>query len=114
MPKEFGMTITISIPSDAEARLKQQAAEAGVAPETLAARILLQAVRTSSLSELFAGTVWVLPEWVHETVRTSTLSELFAPIRADIAKSGTTDEEWREIGRQTIAEVRTERRARRT
>jgi hypothetical protein len=76
------MTVTISIPDDVGAKLRERADALGEAVPRYAARLVEQAVRTP------------------------TLDELLAPVQADFARSGMSDDEFLEFGRGLLEKVR--------
>lgn len=76
------MNLTVSIPPEAEARLLERASEAGLPPETLASRLLEQAVQSP------------------------TLAQVLAPVSEAFAKSGLSEEELAERGRRALDRLR--------
>jgi len=83
------MTVTISIPDDVGAKLRERATAVGEAVPQYTARLVEQAVKAP------------------------TLEELLAPVQADFARSGMTQAEFLEFGRGLLEKARggTSRRA---
>jgi hypothetical protein len=81
------MEMTISIPDDVASKLEKRAAGAG---QTLPAY-------TAQL--------------VAETVDKPTIDELLAPVRADFAKSGMSEDELLDLGRDMLTAVRQDKKA---
>ena len=82
------MTLTISLTPEAETRLRERAAEAGVQPAELASRI------------------------VEHQVHRPTLEEISGPIYKQFLESGTTEDELVEELEKAKHEMRAERRNR--
>jgi plasmid stability protein len=81
------MTLTLTLPPDVEAKLRQRAAELQQSPDEYASRVLAQAV----------------------TART--VDEILAPFRKQVAESGMSDEELDAFYRQQLSAVRREKKA---
>jgi hypothetical protein len=76
------MTVTISIPDDVANKLHERAAASGQAVPVYASQLVEQAVRSP------------------------TLEELLAPVQADFARGGMTEDQLIELGRNLLHEVR--------
>jgi hypothetical protein len=76
------MDMTISIPDDVAAKLKDRAARQGEAVSLYAAQLLA------------------------ETVNRPTIDELLAPVRADFEKTGMTENQLLDFGREVLGAVR--------
>jgi hypothetical protein len=96
---EVAMTITISLRPEAEERLRKRAEEAGLAPDALARQLLEQALTGEH----------VAPPGRPR----SELDEILAPFRKQVADSGMTDEELKDLFTQARDELRREKRSRR-
>lgn len=81
------MALLISISPEAEAKLRDRAAAGGELPETVAARL------------------------VEEGVRTPSLEEVLAPVWAEFDASGMTDDELTDLLEKARHEMRAQRRA---
>lgn len=77
------MTVTISIPDDVAATLQERAAASGQPLPEYTSHLIEQAVKTPSLDELLA------------------------PIQADFARTGITENDLLELGRDLLQKVRT-------
>ena len=94
------MTITITLPTEAEAKLRRRAAEAGVTPDALARQLL---------EKILAGRRDVAPSARQE----SALDAVLDPFRKEVEESGMTDDELRDFFSEVRDEMRAEKRARR-
>lgn len=83
------MVLNISISPEAEAKLRARAAEAGLDASSYAARV------------------------VEKAVSEPTLDEVLAPLRAEVAASGMSDEELDALLEEAKHEMRRERRTQR-
>jgi plasmid stability protein len=81
------MDLTISIPDEIASKLQVRAAEMGQTVPAYAAQI------------------------VAETVIKPTIDELLDPVRADFAKTGMSDAELLDFGREMLTAVRQEKKA---
>jgi hypothetical protein len=81
------MDMTISLPDEVALKLKERAAGSG---ETLS-------VYTAKL--------------IAETLTKPTIDELLEPVRSDFAKAGLTDDQLMDFGREQLAAVRREKKA---
>ena len=80
------MTLTISIPEDAAAKLRERATASGQAVPDYASQLVEQAMKTP------------------------TLDDLLAPVQADFAQSGMTEAELLDLGRNLLEKVRAEKK----
>lgn len=78
------MTLTISIPDDVASRLSERAAASGQAVPDYASQLVTQAVKSPSLEELLA------------------------PVQSEFAKSGMTEQQLLDLGRELLRKVRQE------
>jgi hypothetical protein len=92
------MSITISLPPEAEEKLRRRAVEAGVAPDALARQLLEQALN---------GGEPVTPPGRPG----ATLDEVLAPVREEFERSGMSEEELTQLLTTVRDEVRREKRA---
>jgi hypothetical protein len=76
------MDMMISIPDDVAAKLRERAFASGQALPTYTSKLVEQAVRSP------------------------TLDELLAPVQADFARSGMTEDELLDFGRDLVSKVR--------
>jgi plasmid stability protein len=90
------MSITIHLPPAAEDRLRQRAAECGVAPDALARQLLEQALNGG--------------ETVPAGCPAPALEQVLAPFRKEVEESGLTDDELRQFFTEVRDEVRAEKR----
>ncbi len=81
------MTLSLTLPPDVEAKLRQRAADLQQSPDDYAAQILSQAVNAR------------------------TVDEILAPFRKQVAESGMSDEELDAFYREQLTAVRRERKA---
>ncbi len=95
------MTLTIQLPAEVEKKLRDRAAERGLAPDDYALKLIEQALHGESPSSVPADT----------TTESKTFDEILAPFRKEVEDSGMTDEELRDLFTETLNEVRAERRA---
>ena len=79
--------MTISIPDEVALKLKELAAVNGQSVSAYTARL------------------------VEETVSRPDIDQLLAPVREDFAKSGMSEDELMELGRQALGAVREEKKA---
>jgi len=80
------MTLTISISDDSAAKLKERASASGKAMPEYASHLVEQAVKSP------------------------TLEELLAPVQADFARSGMSEDELLDFGRGLLDKVRNEKK----
>jgi hypothetical protein len=92
------MNITITLPPEAEVKLCQRAAENGLAPDAYARKLLEQALNGGAAP-------------APSRHPAATLDEILAPFRAEVEKSGVTDEELRDFFTEVRDEARAGRRA---
>jgi hypothetical protein len=92
------MSITISLPPEAEEKLRRRAVEVGIAPDALARQIIEKALNGGE-----PAPPPVRPE--------SALEEMLAPVREEFERSGMTEEELTQFLTAVRAEVRREKRA---
>jgi hypothetical protein len=81
------MDMTISIPDNVVARLQERAAVSGQTVPAYTARLIA------------------------ETITKPTIDELLAPVRADFAATGMSEDELLNLGREALAAVRDEKKA---
>lgn len=81
------MDMTISIPDDLAHKLQERAAVSGQTVPAYTAQLLA------------------------ETIAKPTIDELLAPVRNDFAKSGMTEEELLQFGREILTAVRQDKKA---
>lgn len=81
------MTLSINLPADVEARLRQRASEVGQTPDSYAARVLA------------------------DVVAMPTIDEILAPVRAEFAQTGMSEQELMDFGRDLLRKVREEKAA---
>jgi hypothetical protein len=81
------MSITIDLPADAERKLADRAAKAGMTPSELARRMLL-----------------------HDIASGPTFAELCGPVRQEFESSGQTEEQLEAAVQQELADMRREKR----
>jgi len=96
------MTITITLPTDTEAKLRKRAAESGVAADALARDLIEQALNGDASDKTGSGQ------------KRKTLSQILAPFRKEVDESGMTDEQLKDLFTQTRDEVRSEKRTARS
>ena len=80
------MTVTISIPDDIAAKLRERATAVGEPVPEYTARLVEQAVKAPSLEQLLA------------------------PVQADFGRSGMTESEFMQFGRDLLEKVRAARK----
>jgi hypothetical protein len=81
------MTLSLTLPPDVEAKLRQRAAELQQSPDEYASRVLANAITAP------------------------TIDEVLAPVRKQVAESGMSDEELDSFFRGILQEVRAEKKA---
>jgi hypothetical protein len=81
------MEMTISIPEDVAMKLQQRAASSGTTAPAYAAKL------------------------VAESVNKPTIDDILAPVREDFAKTGMTEDELLDFGREVLNRVRAEKKA---
>jgi hypothetical protein len=81
------MTLSLAVPPDVEAKLRERARAIGEPLEIYASKVLVDAVTAP------------------------TIDEILAPVRADFAKTGISEQEIMELGSQELAALRAEKRA---
>jgi hypothetical protein len=81
------MDMTISVPDDVALKLKERAAVVGQTVPAYAAQL------------------------VAETLTKPTIDELLEPVRADFAKTGMSEDELLDLGRDAVSAVRQEKKA---
>jgi hypothetical protein len=84
------MTLSLTVPPDIEAKLRERAAADGQPVDVYASKLLAEAVAAP------------------------TIDEILAPVREDFAKSGMTERELLELGRKELDALRAEKRAKLT
>jgi hypothetical protein len=82
----FTVNVTISIPDDVAAKLSERASASGQAVPAYTSKLVEQAVRSP------------------------TLEELLAPVQADFARSGMTESQLLDFGRDLVDKVRAEKK----
>jgi hypothetical protein len=82
------MTLSLTIPAQVEAKLRERAAAIGEPLEAYASRVLSDAVSAP------------------------TIDEILGPVRADFARSGMSEDELIKFGRRELQALRSEKRAR--
>jgi len=80
------MTVTISIPDDVAAKLHERATASGQDVPAYTSKL------------------------VEQTVKSPTLEELLAPVQADFARSGMTQNQLLDFGRELLEKVRAEKK----
>jgi hypothetical protein len=81
------MTLSLTLPPDVEAKLRERAAELQQSPDEYTSRVLANAVTAP------------------------TIDEILAPVRKQVAESGMSDEELDSFFRGILQEVRAEKKA---
>jgi len=81
------MTLSVSISTEAEAKLRQRAAAEGKEPTAYASQIL------------------------EEAITSPTLDELLTSVRADFAASGMSERDIMDLGREELNALRRDRKA---
>jgi len=85
------MTITITLPPEAEEKLRSQAAESGLAPDDFAQRLI--------------------GEGLNGGARGAALDRVLAPLRKEVEDTGITDDALRDFFTEARDEMRAEKRA---
>jgi plasmid stability protein len=91
------MTITINLPSAAEEKLRQRAAENGISPDALARHLLELALNGEEARSPY-----------------SSFEEILAPFRKEVQESGLSDEDLAGLFTEMRDEVRSEKRSKGT
>ena len=81
------MTLSLTVPPQVEAKLRERAAANGEPLDVYASRLLVDAVTAP------------------------TIDEILAPVREDFAKTGMSEEEIMELGHRELQALRAEKRA---
>jgi hypothetical protein len=81
------MTLSLSVPPEVEARLRERADAVGEAVEVYASKVLTEAVAVP------------------------TIDEILAPVRAEFAKTGMSEQEILDLGRRELDALRAEKKA---
>ncbi|MGA2231060.1 MAG: hypothetical protein ABSH22_09190 [Tepidisphaeraceae bacterium] len=81
------MTLSVTVPPHIEAKLRERAAADGQPLDVYASKVLADAVTAP------------------------TIDEILAPVREDFAKSGVSEEELLNLGRQELKALRAEKKA---
>ena len=81
------MTLSIAIPPDVEAKLRERARAVGEPVEVYASKVLVDAVTAP------------------------TIDQIFAPVREDFARTGMSEQEILDLGRRELAALRAEKKA---
>jgi plasmid stability protein len=81
------MTLSLTVPPDVEARLRERAAASGQPLDAYASKILAEAIAAP------------------------TIDELLSPARADFANSGMSERKLLDLGRKELNDLRTQKKA---